>query len=550
MKSRILLLLAALLGLLVPVRGQVVDYDDSNAPWDKTKRARGVVDYGDSNYMAIIYNPHPPRACAGDFGGNIFNHEIPGLEADYDYLMEGIIFKVDSVEHIYGIALTADTALFYQGGRQRNKSVIAGLYLYNVPRGTNVPILIDSIIVDCTYPYKRFVYHALDTTFHDPPLLMHDTVPVFERLFSREHVFGPNDSVLVVSRALPTPKNVDLVINRRNWWNTYRHSIWPGQIFFSRQFFNGVYTYDHSSTQPGPVFPIRHRECPKVEGVRVDSTDGTRVWISWPPAASATHYHLEYGPSGFKYGCGAYSEGLVVEVDGITGTSYCITSDRPDSLYTYFVSAYCSTMKQYGMPDSVRFSASDIMSCPQTADLRIEERIPYGVRLAWDTLPGQLEFQMYVRRDDTAALYLQPDSNPYVLTGLRDSILYTVMLRAQCQHLCPLHDTLIWSRWGHPTQFVLEGSSSGVEGVREVSGTASRFAVVPNPAHGSVTIVTEGLATAGGTITLTDAAGRTVASVPLVADRQPVDIATLTAGVYFVTLTTPQGSSSTKLAVE
>ena len=86
--------------------------------------------------------------------------------------------------------------------------------------------------------------------------------------------------------------------------------------------------------------------------------------------------------------------------------------------------------------------------------------------------------------------------------------------------------------------------------MREVSGTALRMGIVPNPAHSSVTVVTEGLATAGGTITVTDAAGRTVASVPLVSDRQPVDIASLSAGIYFVTLTTPQGFSFTRLAVE
>ena len=112
-----------------------------------------------------------------------------------------------------------------------------------------------------------------------------------------------------------------------------------------------------------------------------------------------------------------------MEVDSISTTSYCISGIDPDVVYTYFVSAYCPTMKQYGMPDSVRIAANDVMSCAQAEGLRIESLLPHGVRLAWDTVPGQIDFQLHVRRDDTAAFDLTPSSNPYDLTGLRDSIL-------------------------------------------------------------------------------------------------------------------------------
>ncbi len=519
------LLFTAFFGILVPTYGQVVNY-------------------GDSNYMAMIYDPNPPRTTLGYMGSSICSAFIfARLRPCIQY---GKIFAVDSIEHIYGIAFTADSVVRHKSGIARDKSIPAGLYLYNVPRGTNEPILIDSIIVDCAMPYKQFVYHAVDTTF-TPNLYIHDTVPVFERMFSREHVFGPDDSVFVTYGWLPSPSNE---YDSRDCWECYIHVIWPGNRAYTRNIWECVYTYDHSTTQPGPIFPIRNRACPKVEGLRVDSVDGARVWISWPPVDSATHYHLEYGPSGFKYGCGVYSRGAVVEVDSISGTSYCISGIDPDMVYTYFVSAYCPTMKQYGMPDSVRIAANDVMRCPMTEGLHIDSLLPHGVRLAWDTVPGQTDFQLYVRRDDTAAIYLRPTSNPYDLTGLTDSILYTVMLRAQCHHLCPLHDTLLWGRWGHPVQFTLENPNTGGVGVNEAQKVL-RIAVVPNPARGIVTIMTEGLrAAGGGTISITDAAGRRVMSEPLKSDSQQVDIAALPAGVYFVTLTTPQGSASAKLAVE
>ena len=165
-------------------------------------------------------------------------------------------------------------------------------------------------------------------------------------------------------------------------------------------------------------------------------------------------------------------------------------------------------------------------------------------------MPGQIDFQLHVRRDDTAAFDLTPSSNPYDLTGLRDSILYTITLRARCRHECALHDTLVWGRWGHPVQFTLEDPDTSEVGTQELAGRL-RITLVPNPAHGSVTILSEGLATVGGgTIAITDAAGRLVLSEPLRSDNQQVDITALPASVYFVTLTTPQGSATAKLAVE
>ena len=193
-----------------------------------------VVNYGDSNYMAVIYTPNPPLNGTGHgfssvlwqpnyaARGNWFN-PIP------ETLQWGKFFAVDavdSVEHIYGIAFTADTIIHCEkGGTRRDKSIPIGLYLYNVPRGTSEPILIDSIIVDCTMPYKQFVYHAFDT-YDFPHQYLHDTVPVFERRFSREHVFEPDDSVLITYGWLPTPPGLDC--ERYDKWLCFPQNIWPG----------------------------------------------------------------------------------------------------------------------------------------------------------------------------------------------------------------------------------------------------------------------------------------------------------------------------------
>ena len=128
------------------------------------------------------------------------------------------------------------------------------------------------------------------------------------------------------------------------------------------------------------------------------------------------------------------------------------------------------------------------MRCPKAEGLRIDSLLPHSVRQAWDTVTGQMDFQLHVRRDDTAAIDLRPSSNPYDLVGLRDSILYTITLRARCRHECPLYDTIVWGGWGHPLQFTLYSPDSSEVGVTGIRGTL-HAALVPNPARVSVTIL-------------------------------------------------------------
>lgn len=78
------------------------------------------------------------------------------------------------------------------------------------------------------------------------------------------------------------------------------------------------------------------------------------------------------------------------------------------------------------------------------------------------------------------------------------------------------------------------------------------FELVPNPARGVVTVVTgEGVECSGRCrVELRDVTGRVVKSGVLEGRMTAMDIADLRAGVYFVTVVTPQGLSTRKLAVE
>lgn len=90
------------------------------------------------------------------------------------------------------------------------------------------------------------------------------------------------------------------------------------------------------------------------------------------------------------------------------------------------------------------------------------------------------------------------------------------------------------------------------EGIATVDTAGSEFRLLPNPASGSVHCVLDWETFAGGVLTMTDASGREVLrrELPPQTNRQTISLTAFPKGVYFVTLTTPQGSSTQKLVVE
>ena len=507
-------------------------------------RGQAVV-YGDSNYMSYQTIPSPPYACRGN--NPVYATYLQARDTIFTNRVEfGHIFHTDSVEHIYGIAFNADTVLTYT--RKRDETVSVMLYLYCVPRNTSDPMLLDSVVLSVNMPCKEFVYVSLDTdSFSGVQILRYDTIPVFERLFSREYTISPGDSVLVTQARLPAlvPYRYDICMIYYEWMihNSTHEMAWR---HFDDE--DGKYFSDWGGGNPGPLYPIRHRACPKVAELRVDSVNGNTVWLSWPPVDSATHYRLEYGPEGFQFGGGIYSDGIAVE--DISDTTIVVRGLSASTVYTFYVSAYCHTMIQYGMSASATVLTNDNASCPAVSNFRQEGAVPHGVRLAWDTVAGQQEFEILLKKGgDPTEVHISPDSNPYELTGLEDSVHYYVWLRAKCRHECAIHDTLLWGPWSYALRVYPSGMGIG-------SGTeeGQPIVLVPNPAHGQVTVVVNdaSILKRGGQISVTDASGREVQRHELAPHTGSVrlDLSALPQGTYFVTLRTEEGTSTKKLVVK
>ena len=92
------------------------------------------------------------------------------------------------------------------------------------------------------------------------------------------------------------------------------------------------------------------------------------------------------------------------------------------------------------------------------------------------------------------------------------------------------------------------GHQAGIDTPQE---GAAAFALMPNPATGTVRCMVPEEGFAAGTLTLHDAAGKEVLRQKIARPgTHDIDISALPAGVYFATLSTPQGTSTRRLAVE
>ena len=166
-----------------------------------------------------------------------------------------------------------------------------------------------------------------------------------------------------------------------------------------------------------------------------------------------------------------------------------------------------------------------------TYDVRVWQysvAAPGDTAVLWDTL---------FTTTDTAQLF----------EGLALGGNYTVRLRKSCRYATPGYDTTVYSPWSEPLHFQID--TYDWEGVDELP--QQDFGLLPNPAHGTVTLALRQRTAQGGHVEVADALGRTLLRQPLPPDTDALtlDIARLPAGTYLVKLLTPQGLTVRRLMV-
>ena len=191
---------------------------------------------------------------------------------------------------------------------------------------------------------------------------------------------------------------------------------------------------------------------------------------------------------------------------------------------------------------------------------RLDKRVLQGLEvtelgddyaaLRWeshDTLRQQLSIAPWNAEPDShivATLY----GTDTVVPGLDSGIYYAARVRSERHHVCPLHDTLYWSRWSSPVLFYLGSTEPDTTAFINGNDMVGRYVTVqPNPAVEEARVLSSfGLER----IEAYDDRGRLVAEVAAKGYEATLDVKAWTSGTYLLRITTPMGTVTKKLLVQ
>ena len=302
-----------------------------------------------------------------------------------------------------------------------------------------------------------------------------------------------------------------------------------------------------------------------VTGFRVaelDSAHATFEWDMLEPSdwglvgVNAEAYQVSYAPYGEEY-----AEGDTLMSQG----GSCTLRTAFDSTVMY--KARCRVLSYHecdihdtmvwgewseevyfhtgvGVPDT------GVLECCHVDSLRFAGLVGDQPRFVWERCEGadRYETQYAVvggdgwHRGATTAL------TDYILRAeMAPGRRYMVRVRSLCDHHCHIHDTVLGGDWSDTVFYPQQ-----TEGVGVAVDGAVPFGLVPNPAHGTVTV--RPLLSGGeypAVLTVSDAAGREVLRRQLLdGSPQTIELGEMPSGTYFVTLTTAKGTGTQKLVVE
>ena len=321
---------------------------------------------------------------------------------------------------------------------------------------------------------------------------------------------------------------------------------------------------DSSRIHPRHVHPLR---AGAVEGLRLTELDSAHASFAWdtiPPSdwgfvgVNVDAYQVNYAPYMQEY----------AEADTVTtALDSCTLFAAFDSTVMY--KARCRARSYHrcdihdtmvwgewsrevyfhtgvGVPDTAP------LVCQRVSGLRYEGLVNGWPKLAWESCAGQTRYEVQYAAvgGDGWHRATITTATEYLLRAEIDPMTrYWVRVRAQCDHHCHIHDTVMTGEWSDTVEFCL--NPQGIGDIDAVEG--GMFSMAPNPARGTVTVKP---AVAGGeypaVLTVSDTKGREMMRYTLT-DGSPltVDVGGLPSGAYLVTLTTRSRRTGTqRLVVE
>lgn len=268
---------------------------------------------------------------------------------------------------------------------------------------------------------------------------------------------------------------------------------------------------------------------PTIDSVGGDYTSATFAWHG-----DGSDYQVMITPD--RNGTGIVST---------SATSHTFAGLQPATTYTLSVRKDCTDdLLGYSHWATAIFT-TDAHDCPSVAELRAENVTPNSILVAWDTVDGA---QGYLLQYGAHPYSVVEGADTFVagssclLNNLDSGTAYDIHIRARCE--------ANWLADGYISLYGVFTPSDVA--IKMAAPDGLDFLLAPNPSKGQVTVILPESMPFPATLTVTDVRGRKVLRNELSTDnmQHAARNLTLPAGLYFVTLATPQGSSTQKLIVQ
>lgn len=197
----------------------------------------------------------------------------------------------------------------------------------------------------------------------------------------------------------------------------------------------------------------------------------------------------------------------------------------------------------------------DTLACPAPQGFSARVIDSLNVEFVWNPLPQHLSFQISVGREgeppDSAHVFSSDTCLLRVTDNWDTTASYAAYIRAQCLQHCYAGDTLIWGSWSGPVSFSVPSAHQPHQptDITMPVGQPCPFTLTPNPARGLVTVRLADCSP-HTTLTIRDATGHDILTIPVSAATFTIPIHNYAAGTYFVTLSTPHATTTERLIIE
>jgi hypothetical protein len=279
-------------------------------------------------------------------------------------------------------------------------------------------------------------------------------------------------------------------------------------------------------------------DCSEMLNVTASQINSTSARIVWTGIGTVSRYELEYKRS--------TSANWSIAI-AVSGNSYLLEALAPNTSYDVRVRAVCVRNTSFSDYVTTTLTTSGFANNCQTPIIRPIVAVDLTTTTAlvrWNAIAGAQRYLLSWRLQANNTWITEVvTTNSFQIQNLTPATDYVVRVRT----VCAIGDS---SAFAEERTFRTLTTRNAVE----QADALTNFQLYPNPSRGEVTLSFDALQAGEGDVQVFDIAGRAVFVHQLMvaqgANTQPLNLTTLSAGVYTLRLRTSEATQTFKLVIQ